>query len=193
MADDQFNGIKAGLRTTAKSQRARLSAADRSAAATSAAAHFLAGVPHNGTDMIAAYWPIRDEIDIKPLLLRLMDSGQGVALPVIMGDDAPLKFRVWEQDAPLYEAGFGTLAPGVLAPEAVPDIMIIPLLGFDRAGTRLGYGRGYYDRTIEAAPNTPLLVGYAFAAQELTEIPRAGHDVPLDMIVTEAGVRRFDN
>ena len=193
MNDDRFTQIKAKLRLTAKSQRVRLSAADRVAAAASAAEHFLAGVPHARTDMIAAYWPIRDEIDIKPLLLALMDAGKGVALPVIMGDSEPLKFRVWEQDAPLYEAGFGTLAPGVMTPEAEPDIMIIPLLGFDKSGTRLGYGRGYYDRTIDAAVKKPLLVGYAFAAQELPEIPRAEHDVPLDMIVTEAGVRRFDN
>ncbi|MBU1175820.1 MAG: 5-formyltetrahydrofolate cyclo-ligase [Alphaproteobacteria bacterium] len=193
MADSDFDDLKAALRDTARSQRARVASGDRAEAAKQAAEHFLSGVPFAKTDAIALYWPIRDEIDCKPLLLKLMEAGQTICLPVVVGSDASLVWRVWEPDAPLFESGFGTLAPGDLAPEAVPDIMVMPLLGFDRAGTRLGYGRGYYDRTIAAAPNRPLLVGYAFSAQELNEIPHAGHDVPLDLIVTEAGVRRFDN
>jgi 5-formyltetrahydrofolate cyclo-ligase len=98
---------------------------------------------------------------------------------------------MWEAGAPLYDAGFGTLAPAESAPVAVPELIIIPLLGFDKTGTRLGYGRGYYDRTLAAMDKKPTLVGYAFAAQELDEIPRAAHDVPLDYLVTEAGVRLF--
>lgn len=193
MSDDIIEDRKAAFRETALAQRARVANADRAPAAESAAAHFIDGVPFQTSDVIALYWPIRDEIDCKPLLLKLMDAGQTVSLPVVMGNDVPLVFRVWEPDAPLFESGFGTLAPDALAPEATPDIMVMPLLGFDKAGTRLGYGRGYYDRTIDAAPNKPLLVGYAFAAQELTDIPHQDHDVPLDLIVTEAGVRRFDN
>ncbi len=98
---------------------------------------------------------------------------------------------MWEQGASLYEAGFGTLAPSELAPREEPDIIIMPLLGFDSRGTRLGYGGGYYDRTLAGLGKKPLLVGLAFAAQELDEIPREPHDVPLDVIVTEAGVRHF--
>jgi 5-formyltetrahydrofolate cyclo-ligase len=83
------------------------------------------------------------------------------------------------------------LAPADLAPVVEPDIIIMPLLGFDARGTRLGYGGGYYDRTLAAMSKTARLVGLAFAGQEVAEIPREGHDIPLDVIVTEAGVRQF--
>jgi len=73
----------------------------------------------------------------------------------------------------------------------VPDLVLMPLLGFDDQGTRLGYGGGYYDRTLSVLPKKPLLVGLAFAAQELPHIPREAHDIPLDMIVTENGMRAF--
>ncbi len=191
LAGDEFEQIKAALRGNAKSRRARLSGADRDAAAKQAAAHFDRHISVDESDVIALYWPIRDEIDTRPLMLALMDAGRTVCLPVIAGEDEPLVFRVWEADAPLFESGFGTLAPGDLAPAAEPDIIVVPLLGFDRAGTRLGYGGGYYDRTFAVLRTKPLLVGYAFSAQELPEIPRAEHDVPLDFLVTEAGVTRF--
>ena len=184
---------KDALRKTARARRTGLADGARAEAARAAAYHFETDVPYDMGDVIAAYWPIRDEMDSRPLLLSLMDAGLTVCLPVIAGNAQPLIFRVWEPDAPLYEAGLGTLAPGDLAPAAVPDIMVMPLLGFDKSGTRLGYGGGYYDRTIEVASKKPLLVGYAFATQELPEIPREDHDVPLDLLVTEAGVRRFDN
>ena len=122
-----------------------------------------------------------------------MDAGVTVCLPVIAGDEKPLFFRVWDPDASLFEAGFGTLAPGDDAPLAIPDIMVLPLVGFDGAGTRIGYGRGYYDRTISSLAAKPLLVGYAFSVQELDAIPSEAHDVPLDLVVTELGVRRFGN
>ena len=134
-------------------------------------------------EVVAAYWPIRDELDIKHLIVKLMDSGQPVALPVVLGDEQPLELRLWQEGAPLYEAGFGTLAP---------DVILMPLLGFDSAGTRLGYGGGYYDRTLAALSKRPRLIGFAFALQEVDHIPRQAHDVPLDMIVTDAGVRQFD-
>ena len=120
-----------------------------------------------------------------------MDAGQPVCLPVVLGDEQPLELRLWEQGAPLYEAGFGTLAPADSAPRVEPDVILMPLLGFDRHGTRLGYGGGYYDRTLAPLSKRPRLVGFAFAAQELDLIPREAHDVPLDAIVTEAGVRHF--
>jgi 5-formyltetrahydrofolate cyclo-ligase len=100
--------------------------------------------------------------------------------------------RLWEESAPLYPSGFGTLAPDELAPKVDPDVVLVPLLGFDKHGTRLGYGGGYYDRTLASLGKKPKLVGLAFAAQEIDDIPRDGHDVPLDAVVTEIGVRHFD-
>jgi len=103
----------------------------------------------------------------------------------------PLSLRLWEPHAPLYEAGFGTLAPNEFAPQVEPDVIIMPLLGFDAAGTRLGYGGGYYDRTLDRLGKKPRLIGLAYAAQELDAIPREPHDVPLDMVITERGAQIF--
>lgn len=191
MADPALEEAKDALRKQAHAVRAALSEDARIEAAKAVADHFFETVAYAPEDVIAGYWRIRDELDCQPILVRLMDSGQKVVLPVVEGDEAPLDLRVWEADAPLYEAGFGTLAPSDLAPRAIPDLVLMPLLGFDGEGTRLGYGGGYYDRTLAVLPKKPLLIGLAFAAQELSFIPREAHDVPLDAVVTETGVRFF--
>jgi len=191
MVDEAIEEAKAALRIQARAARASLDHEERAEAAKAAARHFFDGIALQASDVVAAYWRIRDELDCQPILVKLMDSNQTVVLPVVLGPEQPLDLRVWEQGASLYESGFGTLAPSELAPKAEPDIVIMPLLGFDDRGTRLGYGGGYYDRTLASMTKKPKLVGLAFAAQELDRIPREKHDVPLDAIVTEAGVRYF--
>ena len=193
MADPKIEEGKAALRLVAHAARAAISLPTRTAAAKAAAAHFFKSVPLKPTDVVAGYWRIKDEMDCQPILIGLMDSFQPVCLPVVMGDEQPLQLRLWEQGASLYEAGFGTLAPSELAPQVEPDVIVMPLLGFDRFGTRLGYGGGYYDRTLQQLKKRPRLVGIAFAAQELDTIPSEAHDVPLDMIVTEQGARSFEH
>lgn len=191
LAEPQFEDEKARLRLRAFEQRGTIAQADRADMAKAASGHFLEGVPIGMSQVVALYWPIRDEIDCKPLLTALVDSGQPVCLPVVLGDEEPLEMRLWEEGQPLYPSGFGTLAPAETAPVVEPDIVVIPLLAFDRLGTRLGYGKGYYDRTLAALSKKPLLVGYAFAGQELDFIPREDHDMPLDILVTEAGIKKF--
>jgi 5-formyltetrahydrofolate cyclo-ligase len=191
MADEQIEAVKAALRLRARAQRANFLKSSHPDAATAAAGHFFSAVALEPHMVVAAYWPIRDELDCRPVLTRLMDSGQPVCLPVVVGDEMPLELRMWEQGAPLYPSGFGTLAPPDDAPRAEPDLVLMPLLGFDRAGTRLGYGGGYYDRTLASLAKRPRLIGFAFAAQELDFIPREPHDVPLDAVVTEQGVLQF--
>lgn len=191
MEDAEIEAAKAGLRRKAHQQRAALGAEARADAARAAADHFLARANLPKTDIVALYWPIRDEIDCKPLLAALVDAYQPVCLPVVTGENQPLEMRLWEQGAPLYPSGFGTLAPAETAPVVEPDCIVVPLLGFDRFGTRLGYGGGYYDRTLAGMSRAPRLIGIAFAAQEVDRIPRAAHDVPLDAIVTEKGFRAF--
>lgn len=191
LAEPQFEEEKARLRLRAFEQRGTIAQADRADMAKDAAQHFLEGVPIGPSHVVALYWPIRDEIDCEPLLTALVDSGQPVCLPVVLGDEEPLEMRLWEEGQPLYPSGFGTLAPAETAPVVEPDIVVIPLLAFDGLGTRLGYGKGYYDRTLAAMSKKPLLVGYAFAGQELDFIPREAHDMPLDMLVTEAGIKKF--
>jgi 5-formyltetrahydrofolate cyclo-ligase len=192
MTDASIEAAKAGLRQQASKRRAALGQDFRSFAARTAAGHFFAEValPHGA--IVAAYWPIRDELDCKPVLTRLVDSGQPVCLPIVTGDDQPLTMRLWAQAAPLYASGFGSLAPGDDAPIVEPDVIIMPLLGFDTSGTRLGYGGGYYDRTLALMTRRPQLIGYAFAAQQLPSIPHEPHDIPLDMVVTEDGIVRFN-
>lgn len=192
MSDAKIEEAKAALRAAAHKKRAQFHPSMRLEAAKAAAGHFFDHVPINRGEVVAGYWPIRDELDVKTVIARLMDSGQPVCLPVVLGDEQPLELRLWEDGAPLYEAGFGTLAPAEEAPRAAPDVILMPLLGFDKHGTRLGYGGGYYDRTLAALPKRPRLIGFAFALQEVDHIPRDGHDVPLDAIVTEQGVRNFD-
>lgn len=191
MTDEAIEKAKAALRARAHRQRAAFLHRFREDAAQAVAGHFFAGVALNPTEVVAAYWPIRDELDCKPVLTRLMDEGQPVCLPVVLGDDQPLQLRLWEQGASLYPSGFGTLAPDDNARQVDPDVVLMPLLGFDRYGTRLGYGGGYYDRTLASLSRLPRLIGFAFAAQELDHVPRDAHDVPLDAVVTEQGVRHF--
>jgi len=192
MSDATLDEAKAALRTQAHKRRAAMHVSHRQEAAEAATAHFLEGVELEPTDIVAGYWPIRDEMDVKLLVARLMDAGQPVCLPVVLGDEEPLELRLWQEGAPLYEAGYGTLAPADDAPRVAPDVILVPLLGFDRTGTRLGYGGGYYDRTLAALDKRPRLIGFAFAGQEIDSIPRDSHDVPLDAVVTEHGVRNFN-
>ncbi|WP_193334684.1 5-formyltetrahydrofolate cyclo-ligase [Devosia beringensis] len=191
MVDETIEDAKAGLRRQAHAARAALSPVERAEAADRVAEHFFAGNVLQPGQVVAAYWRIRDELDCQPILLRLMEGNQTVVLPVVLGPDQPLEMRIWEQGTALYEAGFGTLAPSELAPLAEPDVVLMPLLGFDSQGTRLGYGGGYYDRTLAQMTKSPTLIGLAFAAQELDAIPREDHDVPLDAVITEAGLRHF--
>ena len=193
MADPHIEEAKAALRLRARHTRAAILHSARADAAATVAGHFFDAIALAPGDVVAGYWRIKDEMDCQPILVRLMDSFQPVCLPVVLGDELPLELRLWEQGAPLYEAGFGTLAPSELAPQAEPDIILMPLLGFDKRGTRLGYGGGYYDRTLERLSKRPRLVGLAFAAQELEDIPRDAHDVPLDTIITEHGARHFEH
>ena len=192
MADVRIEEAKAALRLKARSGRAAILNSLRADAAKSVAAHFFKSVPLQPSHIVAGYWRIKDEMDCQPILIGLMDTFQPVCLPVVLGDEQPLELRLWEQGTPLYEAGFGTLAPSELAPQVEPDVIIMPLLGFDKRGTRLGYGGGYYDRTLAQLSRKPRLVGIAFAAQELEDIPREPHDVPLDIVITEHGARSFE-
>jgi 5-formyltetrahydrofolate cyclo-ligase len=191
MIDATIEEAKAGLRAMARRRRAAIHDGKRAETALAAAGHFFAGVHLEPGDVVACYWPIRDEFDCRPVLTRLMDEGQPVCLPVVVGDAMPLEMRLWEQGVPLYPAGFGTLAPPETAPVVVPDVIIVPVLGFDKEGTRLGYGGGYYDRTLAGLQKRPRLIGFAFASQELDHVPRDAHDVPLEAVVTEAGYRQF--
>lgn len=191
MSDGSMDTAKASLRRRAHAARGALTDAERTAAAVAVAQNFVAHIPLDPNDIVAGYWRIRDELDCGPILAKLMARQQRVVLPVVMGPDQPLELRLWQAGVELVDGGFGTLAPPDHAPRAEPAVMLLPLVGFDAKGTRLGYGGGYYDRTLAGLSRKPRLIGLAFAAQELDDIPRGVHDVPLDSVITEAGVRHF--
>lgn len=191
MTDKTIEEAKAALRARAHAQRARFLETHRADASRAVAEHFFAEVALGPDEVVAAYWPIRDELDCTQIVTRLQFEGRRVCLPVVVGNDQPLEMRIWEPGTPLYPAGFGTLAPDDNAPRAVPDVVLVPLLGFDKHGTRLGYGGGYYDRTIAAMARPPRLLGLGFSAQEVDFIPCGAHDHPLDAVVTETGIRHF--
>lgn len=137
---------------------------------------------------LAGYLPIRTEIDPRPAMAEAAAHGP-VGVPVIAGVGQPLIFAQWDPDCPLVTGPFGAQVPAVQVP-MVPQILIVPLVAFDRRGGRLGYGGGFYDRTLAQlrAQGPVLAIGFAFAAQEDDDLPLEPTDQPLDMIVTETGV-----
>ena len=142
-------------------------------------------------ETIAAYWPIGTEADIRVLLSDLQRAGYPLALPRIVAVDQPLEFRLFESGDPLSPGPHNVREPSAKAPLVRPEVVLVPLLAFDRAGYRIGYGAGYYDRTLEAlrATGNLLAIGIAYAGQLVDEIPAEAHDQPLDLIATEEGIR----
>jgi 5-formyltetrahydrofolate cyclo-ligase len=165
----------------------REAGAARPDAARHAARVFLDHVPLPAEATIAVYHPFRDELDTKPLAAALLERGYKVALPVTGAKARPLSFRRFRDGDPLSPDRYGVMTPGVEAETVRPMIVVTPLLAFTRAGARLGYGGGYYDRTLAAlrAEGDVLAVGFAYAAQEVPRIPKSRGDEPLDYIVTE--------
>lgn len=135
--------------------------------------------------VIAGYWPIRDEADPRPALLRL---NRPLCLPAVIKAGQPLEFRHWDGTADGLEAGaYGTAHPGADQRVEIPKIVIVPLAGFDRQGGRLGYGGGFYDRSLERlrASGPVLAIGLAYGVQELPLVPVEPTDQALDLIVTD--------
>jgi 5-formyltetrahydrofolate cyclo-ligase len=137
--------------------------------------------------VVSGYWPIGEEANVMNLLRALGGRGFEMALPVVPARDRPLTFRRWRLDDTMDTGPFGIFEPRDAAPAMSPDLILAPLLAFDRAGGRLGYGGGYYDRTIvELRKEKPVMVvGIAYAAQEYDTVPCGVTDVPLDWIVTK--------
>lgn len=150
---------------------------------------FFQTIPDISHKSVAIYWPINSELDTYPLIKELLRRNIDLCLPKTGKANEPLTFLKWDGKEPLTNGGFGTKAPNDTEKNrTTPDIMIIPLLAFDRYGTRLGYGQGHYDKTISAMKergHTPTTVGYAYDQQIcLFPLPKEDHDQKLDMILT---------
>jgi len=176
--------LKAGIRKEALARRKAAHAAG-GAGRCGHLSEVLAG--YRGVPL-AGYMPIRTEISPLPAMAEAAAHGP-VSVPVIRGAAQPLDFALWEPEVPLVAGPFGAQVPEVLE-FITPEILIVPLVGFDRAGNRLGYGGGFYDRTLELLrANGPVLaIGFAYSAQEMGGLPTEPTDQPLDMIVTEREV-----
>jgi 5-formyltetrahydrofolate cyclo-ligase len=183
---DETAALKAELRLAAMARRDALPAADRAAAAQAVAQ---AGLPVAvGPGMVVSgYSPLKSEISPLPLLRRCAEAGADLALPVVAGRGKPLIMRAWSCGAPLAAGVWGIREPTATAAEVFPDILIVPLLAFDRAGHRIGYGAGYYDMTIERlrAMKAVTAIGIAFAAQQIAVVPATARDARLDLVLTE--------
>ena len=182
-SDTALRDAKAAARKLARIRRAALINAD--APMRLAEALLAHHTPAPGV-IIAGYWPMGDEMDPHPLMLALAAGGHALALPVTPPRGQPLTFRAWAPGAALRAGPMGISEP-ISGDELRPDILLVPLLAFDRAGRRLGYGGGYYDRTLAALPGAKA-IGIAYAGQEMPEVPAGPQDFRLPLIATEAGV-----
>lgn len=181
---------KARLRAEALGRRDGLDPEFRARASRSVCDRLLALPELDGSGTVSGFWPIRSEVDIRPAMLALDARGWTLALPVVTR--AGLIFRRWAPGEAVAVTAFGLTVPLPQAPALAPRILIVPLAAFDRAGGRLGYGKGHYDGAIAAlSVQGPIAtVGVAFAAQEVEAVPRESHDRRLDLIVTETAVVR---
>jgi 5-formyltetrahydrofolate cyclo-ligase len=178
--------LKAALRRAALARRDALPSAERMAAALALAER---GLPVEVTPgaVVSGFSPLKSEISPLPLLRRLADAGANLALPVVVGRGQPLVMRAWSFGEPLVSGVWGIREPPADAPELFPDILIVPLLAFDRRGHRVGYGAGYYDMTIARlrVMKPVTAIGVAFATQEIAAVPATPRDARLDLVLTE--------
>lgn len=184
---EEIQQEKSRLRKLALARRAALGRELRRKASARAVSNFADGVELPEKSTIALYWPMGDELDCLGLIEKMEQMGHEVCLPCIAGNDRPMIFRKFEGEDRLVAAAFGTREPDERSRLLVPDLIVLPLLAFDRKGNRLGYGKGFYDRTIAGMEKRPILCGLAFGVQELENVPASFHDVPLEQVITENG------
>jgi 5-formyltetrahydrofolate cyclo-ligase len=180
---------KAVLRREALARRDALPRELRAAAAETIATRRFPVAIKPGA-VVSGFMPMKSEINPVPLMRKLADAGATLALPVVAGKGKPLIMRAWSLGEPLASGVWGIREPKPEAPEVFPDILIVPLLAFDRRGHRIGYGAGYFDLTIAAlrARKPVVAAGIAFAAQEIAEVPTTPRDARLDLVLTEREV-----
>jgi len=182
--------LKERLRREALARRDGLDEAFREGAALAITERALGFPDLHDVTPVGGYWPIRSEVDPRPLLEALLARGQDVALSQILHPH--LSWRLWQPGDVLVKGGFGVREPGPDAPEVFPKALLVPLVAFDRRGGRIGYGKGHFDRAIAAleAQHPVLTIGLAYAVQEIELVPVEDHDRRLDVVITETELIR---
>lgn len=168
-------------------ERAALPVAVRQAAAQAIAARLDQALPDLSGKIVSAWWPIRSELDLRPWLTALWARGARAALPLVVEKAAPLRFRLWRQGDRM-ERGFWDIPVPAAGDWVIPDVALAPVVGHDPACYRLGYGGGYFDRTLAALGPQAMAVGVGLAASLVPTIFPQPHDIPMRMIVTETGI-----
>ncbi|MDE2440246.1 MAG: 5-formyltetrahydrofolate cyclo-ligase [Betaproteobacteria bacterium] len=187
-ANEDNTGWRRALRRDMVARRAAMSDAEHDALSARIVDHLRSAlpVPH----IVAFCWPIKHEPDVRAIVAHWLTCGAKAALPVVVNENASLAFRLWTPDTPLEIDRYGIPTP--VAGEFVkPDMLLLPLNGFDADGYRLGYGGGYFDRTLAASFPRPLAVGVGFETNRLPTIRPESHDQRLDWLVTEAEALRL--
>lgn len=181
--DEAKRALRAAMRARRLAEPPDAATLDALRAALDAAVH---AIDPDGP--VAAIWPLPGEPDLRPLLRHWHEAGRSICLPKTHAPGVALTFHTWEPDGAMHDGPYGTRHPG--GDPVLPSVMLVPLLAFDRRGHRLGYGGGFYDRTLAALP-TSRPVGFGLSWQEVTDVPTGRYDRPLDMIVTEREVIRI--
>lgn len=189
-----MTGAEVGVKDWRKVERARLIAermalpvAERRLVRERVRALLALEVPELRRATVGFYWPFRGEIDLVGLVHGLVANGGRAALPVVVEKGRPLAFWRWEPGMAMRPGIWNIPVPAVAEP-IIPDCLLVPLVGFDEQGYRLGYGGGYYDRTLAALPRRPLALGVGFAFQRMATIRPQPFDIPMDAVVTEDGL-----
>ncbi|MBS0640117.1 MAG: 5-formyltetrahydrofolate cyclo-ligase [Proteobacteria bacterium] len=179
-----LDAAKQAMRKAVLARRAGL---DATACGEALAGHVLHDCPPPQGAIVSAFWPLGDEIDLRPLMRRLHDRGHPIVLPVTPKRGNPLSFRRWRPGDVMEQERFGTMRP--IGEEMAPDFLLVPLVAFDAACRRLGYGGGFYDRTLPELPSR-FRLGCAYAAQQVDAVPVGPYDIQLDAVATERGILR---
>jgi 5-formyltetrahydrofolate cyclo-ligase len=183
----EANGWRKAARERLIAARLAIAPEARVAASAAISAALEARFPPGRFALVGGYWPIQGEYNPLGYLRKVIDAGKAAALPAVIDPDAPLEFRAWTTKARMEKGRWDILHPAQ-GPAVTPDALLVPLVGFDGAGHRLGYGGGYYDRTLAALTPRPVAIGVGFELGRIDGFEPGAHDAPMDVIVTEAGV-----
>jgi 5,10-methenyltetrahydrofolate synthetase len=186
---DDVQNWRAARRSELLAARQAVSNNDRRAWTAAIRAHLSAALPLVRDLVIGYYVPFRGEPDVRPLLDEWRAAGAATALPVVKGRGLAMEFRLWWPGAPVLKGAFSLPGPDG-TPLVTPAVVLMPPVGFDEQGYRLGYGGGYFDRTLAAMLPSPLKIGLAFELSRIATIRPQPYDIPMDYIVSEAGLYR---
>ena len=165
-------------------ERLAVEAAERKSGSDRIAAGLDRAIGKASGQIVSVYWPFRGEPDLRNWAIRMIERGCRIALPVVIKKGWPLEFRIWSPGDPLERGVWNILVPSH-GPSVQPDTVVAPVVGFDDANYRLGYGGGFFDRTLTAMPKRPLVVGVGFAHSRIPTIYPQPHDIPMNVIVTD--------